>query len=128
MACWQSSLEKFLGVFTYMLFMVPSGLQQLVWDLVGGAQTPELALELQLEWWWRRSPRRHWHSGSWGQSSPPGPSSAVAPAWAGLSQKMAINFHPGLGDSRQKFFEVLKNNFHFILVNYFSSCFWVRVN
>lgn len=28
--------------------MVPSGKQQLVWDLVGGALAPELALELEL--------------------------------------------------------------------------------
>jgi len=28
--------------------MVPSGKQQLVWDLVGGARAPELALELEL--------------------------------------------------------------------------------
>lgn len=51
MACWQSSLEKFMGVFTYVLFMVPFGLQQLVWDLVRSTQAPELVLELQLDWW-----------------------------------------------------------------------------
>lgn len=28
--------------------MAPSGKQQLVWDLVGGARAPELALELEL--------------------------------------------------------------------------------
>lgn len=33
---------------TYTLFMVPSGKQQLVCDLVGGARAPELALELEL--------------------------------------------------------------------------------
>lgn len=48
MACWQLSTEKFVGMFTYTLFMVPSGRQQLVWDLVGGARAPELALELEL--------------------------------------------------------------------------------
>ena len=42
------STEKFVGMFTYTLFMVPSGRQQLVWDLVGGARAPELALELEL--------------------------------------------------------------------------------
>ena len=34
-------------MFMYMLFMVPSGKQQLVWALVGGVQAPELVLELQ---------------------------------------------------------------------------------
>ena len=51
MACWQSSSEKFVGMFTYMLSMVPVSLQQFVWDLVRDSQAPELALELQLDWW-----------------------------------------------------------------------------
>ena len=80
-----------------------------------------------LNWCWscswtggQRSPRRRWHSGSWGRSLPPGPGSAAALASAGLSQKMTVNFHTGLGDSRHTLFvEVLKSNFHFILVNYF---------
>lgn len=33
---------------TYTLFIAPSGKQQLVCDLVGGARAPELALELEL--------------------------------------------------------------------------------
>lgn len=47
-ACWQFSTEKLVGMLTYTLFMVPSGKQQLVCDLVGGGLAPELALELEL--------------------------------------------------------------------------------
>ena len=58
MACWQLSTEKFVGMFTYTLFMVPSGRQQLVWDLVGGARAPELALELAAVLDWREEEPR----------------------------------------------------------------------
>ena len=45
MACWQLSMEKIVGMFTY-TFMVPLGKQQLICDLVGGAQASKLVLEL----------------------------------------------------------------------------------
>lgn len=43
---WPLSTEKFVGMFTYTLFMVPLGKQQLICDLVGGAQASKLVLEL----------------------------------------------------------------------------------
>ena len=46
MACWHFSMEEFVGMFMYTLFMVPLDKQQLIWDLVGGAQAPRLVLEL----------------------------------------------------------------------------------
>lgn len=119
MACWQSSPEKFVGMFTYMLSMVPFSLQQFVWDLVRDAQALELALELQLDWW-AEEPQEALALGFMGMVSASRARLCCGSClgWVIIEDDHQFSHRPGR-QQNSLFVEVLKSNFHFILVNYF---------